>query len=179
MRRAVPGLLVYGAILAVLSTGTAALAQAVQAARADTGIAALVVDRLAYLAIANLTVWAGVLLMLWRWAGSRVQRMAERVVETHDGLKEAHQVSAQRCVENHEPLRLAMASLDKGMSTVLAEIRVLSSAVAPIAGFDERLRAIELRHAAEDEHRDPMVSPRSRRASDPADFDGRPERGRG
>jgi len=174
MRRAAPNLLVYGVLLVVLSTGTAALAQATQAARTDPGIAALVVDRLAYLAIANLTVWAGVIIMLWRWTGSRVQRTAEAVVEAHDELEEAHKAAAQY---NHEPLHRAMADLDKGMSAVLAEIRGLAAAVAPIAGFDERLRAIEMRHAAED-GRDPLASPRQRRASDPEGFDGRPERGR-
>lgn len=168
MRRAAPGLLVYGVLLVVLTTGTAALAQATQAARTDPGIAALVVDRLAYLAIANLTVWAGVLIMLWRWAGARVQRTAEAVVEAHDGLADAHEVASQH---NHEPLHRAMGDLDKGMGAVLAELRRLADAVAPIAGFEERLRLIELRHAAIDgASRDPNASPRMRREGDPEGF---------
>lgn len=174
MRRAAPSLLVYGVLLSVLSAGTAALGQATAAARLDAGVAGLVVDRLAYLAIANLTVWAGVLIMLWRWTGARVQRTVEAVVEDHDGQKGAHAVASQH---NHEPLHRAMTDLDKGMASVLLELRSLKAAVAVVGGMEERLRSVEMRHATEDGRRDPMDSPRTRRESDPLEFDGR--RGRG
>jgi hypothetical protein len=176
MRRAAPGVLVLGTLLLVLSTGTAALAQAVSQARSDAHVATLVVDRLAYLAIANLTVWVAVLIALWRWSGTRITREAERVVGDHDRLAGAHKLAA---AENHRPLESALADLDRGMADVLGEVKRIAAMVQSLPEMDRRLRALEEDHAAMTGRRDPHASPRRCRISDPDGDDHADERGQG
>ena len=176
MRRAAPSLLVLGTLLVVLSTGTAAVAQVVNAAKADSGIAALVIDRLAYLAVANLTAWAIVLIGLWRWSGARISSANRTAIADHNADSGAHEAAARH---NHGPIEVAMAALDKEFAVALSEIRAIRRAVEPLGEIDARLRSLEEDHAAFHGRRDPGASPHRCRVTDPEGEDHAGERGRG
>ena len=175
MRRAAPSFLVLGTLLVVLSTGTAAVAQVVNAAKADSSLAALVIDRLAYLAVANLTAWAIVLIGLWRWSGGRIASANKAAIAEHNADKGAHEAAAHA---NHEPMNEALSDLDRAMADVLAEIRSMRRELVPLAGLDARLRAIEEDHVAFHGRRDPGASSHRCRVTDPAGEDHAGERGR-
>lgn len=78
---------------------------------------------------------------------------AIRALEDHDESKYAHRAASEH---NHEPLEERLDEMDHKIDLILrdCETRVCGP-------------------------RDPLRSERPRRASDPADFDGRPERGKG
>ena len=175
MRRAAPTLMLFGIVVASLSTATAAVAQLAHTGKSSDEIAALVIDRLAYLVIANVTVWALVAVGMWRWSGARLQMATDEAIRRHNGDEDAHGPAAHK---NHAPLDSAIAELDKGMAVVLAEIRALRSAVSPLTELEVRLREIEESHAANHGHRDPNDSPRRHRIGDPPGFDGTKHRGR-
>jgi len=175
MRRAAPTLMILALVVASLSTAMAAVAQLAHSGKSCDEIAALVIDRLAYLVIANVTVWALVAVGMWRWSGARLQMATDEAIRRHNGDEDAHGPAAHK---NHARLDLAIAELDKGMAVVLAEIRELRTAVSPLADLDARLREIEESHAANHGHRDPNDSPRRHRIGDPPGFDGTKHRGR-
>lgn len=179
MRRSAPALLVFGTLLLALSTGTVALAQVAASARADAGVTALVIDRLAYLVIANLTVWALALVAMWRWSGSRLAEANGKAIEAHNQDEDAHGPAAHK---NHEGLFVAMHNLDLGMADVIGRLNVIAETVkidARLLGdINDRLATIEDEHARMMGPRDPKASPHPCRNSDPPGFDGTPRRGR-
>lgn len=175
MRRAAPILMVLGIVVASLSTATAAVAQLAHSGKSSDEIAALVIDRLAYLVIANVTVWALVAIGMWRWSGARLQMATDDAIRKHNGDEDAHGPAAHK---NHAPLDLAISELDKGMAVVLSEIRAMGKALAPLAEVDARLRQIEEEHAAFHGPRDPGDAPHRCRRGDPEGFDGTKHRGR-
>jgi hypothetical protein len=176
LRRAAPSIMVLGVVIVSLTTATAAVAQMALAGKATDDIAALVIDRLAYLVIANVTVWALVAVGMWRWSGARLQAATREAIEEHDASEGAHKIAAHA---NHVKYDESIAELDKGMAVILSEIRAIRQAVQPLAELDERLRLIEEDHAAFHGKRDPGASPRRHRIDDPSDFDGTKHRGRG
>jgi len=179
MRRSAPALLVFGTLLVALSTGTAALAQVAAAGRANAGVAELVIDRLAYLVIANLTVWALALVAMWRWSGTRLAEANEKAIEAHNQDEDAHEPAAHK---NHAGLLVAMHGLDLAMSDVIGRLNVIGETVKIDArlldDIDKRLGTIEDEHARMMGPRDPKASPHKCRATDTNGLDHRPERGK-
>ena len=171
IRRAAPNVLVLGALLLVLSTGSAAVAQVVSAAKADSTIAGLVIDRLAYLVVANLTVWALALVAMWRWSGVRLREANAEAIREHDGKKDAHEAAAH---ENHAPILAAMHGLDLGMTAVLGKLNVIAETVKTDArlldDLSERMQLIEKEHAAFHGPRDPGATPHKCRTHEGGDF---------
>ena len=144
IRRAAPSMIVLGTLLIVLSMASAAVAQVVNAAKSDSTLAALVIDRLAYLAVANLTAWAIVLIGLWRWSGGRIATANRVAIAEHNADKDAHEAAAHA---NHQPLEQALSDLDRAMAEVLGEVRRVATMVQSVPELDRRLRAIEQDHA--------------------------------
>ncbi len=175
IRRAAPSIMVLGLLVMALSTATAAAAQMALAGKTTDEVTALVIDRLAYLVIANVTVWALVAVGMWRWSGARLKAATAEAIEAHDLAEGAHKIAAHA---NHAKYDESIAELDKAMAVILSEIRAIRQAVQPLAELDERLRLIEEDHAAFHGKRDPGASPRRHRIDDPSDFDGTKHRGR-
>lgn len=153
----------------VLFVGVALAAQATQPVTRSE-MEAFVYSQLAISALAVLTGGAGIL--AWILQRDRaLQREAQaqiitaisdvaqglnraiRALEDHNDSKYAHAAASEH---NHEPLVERIDEIDRKVDMIL--------------------RDCEGRECGA---RDPMRSERVRRASDPADFDGRPERGRG
>ena len=160
------GLYLSGIILFV---GVALAAQATQPVTRSE-MEAFVYSQLAIAGLAVLTGGAGVL--AWILARDRtLQREAQaqiitaiselaqglnraiRALEDHNDSKYAHAAASEH---NHEPLVERIDEIDHKVDAILRDCE--ARACGP---------------------RDPMRSERVRRASDPLDFDGRPERGRG
>ena len=179
MRRSAPALLVFGTLLFALSTGTVALAQVAAAGRANAGVAEMVIDRLAYLVIANLTVWALALVAMWRWSGSRLADANGEAIKAHNSDEDAHEPAAHK---NHEGLLLAMHGLDLAMRDVIGRLNVIQETVKTdvrlLDDIDKRLSTIEDEHARMMGPRDPKRSPHPCRETDPDGFDGTRHRGR-
>lgn len=176
LRRAAPSIMVLGVVIVSLTTATAAVAQMALAGKTTDNVTALVIDRLAYLVIANVTVWALVAVGMWRWSGARLKDATAEAIEEHDAFEGAHKAAAHA---NHEKYDEAIGELDKGMAVILTELRAIRGMVQPLAELDARLRAIEEDHAAFHGKRDPGASPRRHRIDDPSDYDGTKHRGRG
>ncbi len=148
LRRAAPSIL--GTLIVVLGLGMTLAAEA-QGSQAVTWDSAL--DKLGpVLAVVGAIVGAA------KGAKAAVRSVADSAITKHED-------------DEHRPL-------DRAVAELLTEVRSLRRDLAPLAGLDERLRALEEDHAAFHGRRDPNASPHRCRVTGRDGEDHTGERGR-